>query len=128
MSHAFVFYYPWVNLRAHHPPLAHLSEVAEMGDIEKFFNDNFFKKVSSDHAGDDMQIKRDFEEDKKEFMHGVPESAYEPTLMEEMPNDNQKQHLNYRANDPFRAVVSEGPSCTLSSLLEHLILACTMSQ
>ena len=24
------------------------SEVAEMGDIEKFFNDNFFKKVSRD--------------------------------------------------------------------------------
>ena len=76
-----------------------------MGDIEKFFNDNFFKKVSSepDHMEADMQIKRDFEEERKEFMHGVPESAYEPTVMPE--NDNEKQHLSYKANDPFRAAV-----------------------
>ena len=76
-----------------------------MGDIEKFFNDNFFKKVSSepDHMAADMQIKRDFEEERKEFMHGVPESAYEPTVMPE--NDNEKQHMSYKANDPFRAAV-----------------------
>ena len=73
-----------------------------MGDIEKFFNDNFFKKVNSEPEAD-LQIKRDFEEERREFMHGVPESAYEPTVMPE--NDNEKQHANYKANDPFRAAV-----------------------
>ena len=66
-------------------------------------------KVSSEHADVDLQIKRDFEEDRKEFMGGVPESAYEPTVMPETVNDNEKQHMNYKANDPFRATVREGP-------------------
>ena len=86
-----------------------------MGDIEKFFNDNFFKKVNSEPA-EDLQIKRDFEEERKEFMHGVPESAYEPTVMPE--NDNEKQHMGYKANDPFRAAVRRkavGKACELGA-------------
>ena len=89
-----------------------------MGDIEKFFNDNFFKKVNSKHDADNMQIKRDFEEDRKEFMHGVPEAAYEPMVMpvdedddnnnNNNNNNNEEQHMNYKANDPFRAAVREG--------------------
>lgn len=57
-----------------------------MGDIEKFFNDNFFHKVSSPTTlaqERDMQVK--------EFLHGVPESAYEPTVQKEEPTVKVEQ-------------------------------------
>ena len=50
----------------------------ELGDIEKFFNENFFKKIPQSNAG--QQIQRGKTDD---FMHGVPESAYEPLLPKE---------------------------------------------
>jgi hypothetical protein len=49
----------------------------DTGDIETFFNENFFKKIPDSTS----VVAR---EDKDGFMHGVPESAYEPTY----PNAN----------------------------------------
>ena len=43
-------------------------------DIEKFFNDNFFKKIPQTNKKVET-----FQEEKNDFMHGVPESGYEPT-------------------------------------------------
>ena len=66
-------------------------ELMEVGDIEKFFNENFFKKISHHGRGDRVESRgtgvrdpttanNDFVSGRKEeFLHGVPESAYEPT-------------------------------------------------
>lgn len=48
----------------------------DLGDIEKFFNENFFQKIPA------SQRTKVMDKNKLEnFMHGVPESAYEPTIL-----------------------------------------------
>ena len=48
-----------------------------MGDIEKFFNENFFQKTSSARSTNEV-----FKQDK---FNGVPESHYEPTTFKSPP-------------------------------------------
>ena len=76
-----------------------------MGDIEKFFNDNFFQKLGKP-AATKANLER-MDKEKKEFLHGVPESAYEPTVIEtpKPQRSNVKAHQNFKANDPFRKVI-----------------------
>ncbi len=78
--------------------------MTDLGDIEKFFNDNFFQKVGKPSV--DRANKERMDKVKKEFLHGVPESAYEPTVIAtpEPQKTNMKAQTNYKANDPFRKV------------------------
>ena len=48
-----------------------------MGDIEKFFNENFFQKTSSARSTNEVF--------KKDKFNGVPESHYEPTTFKSPP-------------------------------------------
>ena len=62
----------------------------DIGDIEKFFNENFFKKIV--HRGNRNRASTEgaSQKDKEQFMHGVPEAAYEPTVMD----DSRKEVSN----------------------------------
>ncbi len=64
----------------------------DLTDIERFFNENFFKKIPTGGRAQEVEKGsittteaeksggvRVGPEAKEQFMHGVPESGYEPT-------------------------------------------------
>ena len=59
----------------------------DLGDIEKFFNENFFQKIPASEQSKQLANNK-----LKDFMHGVPESAYEPTIMD---SKNEVKHYMY---------------------------------
>ena len=79
----------------------------DVADIEKFFNENFFKKLS---GGAKQKLSKDY------FLHGVPESAYEPTTSTSGDSgdrfsgpifyaDKAKKKDPFRYEKPFFAVI-----------------------
>ena len=70
-----------------------LAELMDIGDIEKFFNENFFKKI---HRGN--RNKAQTVQGQNNFMHGVPESAYEPTVMDDSKKEVKKLQVKLRSN------------------------------
>ena len=63
------------------------SELMDIIDIEKFFNENFFKKIPKGSNHEELAPK-------EEFMHGVPESGYEPTTNGNPGSNTNKERPN----------------------------------
>ncbi len=82
-----------------------ITELMDLTDIEKFFNENFFKKIpttansksdrSNARSDDGIEHGAVGDRPSSSFMHGVPESGYEPTI-----NYNGGGATDKR--DPFR--------------------------
>eukprot|EP00095_Tigriopus_kingsejongensis_P012604 maker-scaffold531_size145796-snap-gene-0.19 protein:Tk12604 transcript:maker-scaffold531_size145796-snap-gene-0.19-mRNA-1 annotation:"membrane protein" len=81
-------------------------ELMEISDIEKFFNENFFKKIHADSKAPDSQNLASTHD--QDFFHGVPESAYEPT-QEEVKNPHMIGNQATGIMDPFEKAVVMKP-------------------
>ena len=66
----------------------------ELRDIEKFFNENFFKKIPAPAASEKLSDSSKIESEGVDFLHGVPESAYEPSYVENTPFEVSSLELN----------------------------------